>query len=126
MERRTRQRDAIRHALEDAGRPLSPVEVLDAARQQVPGLGIATVYRTLAGLVAEGDAAPVTLPGAPDRYEAAGKHHHHHFICRRCDRVFEAGPCDDGRVVPECLPGFRVESHEVVFRGVCAECVAAG
>ena len=51
MERSTRQRRAIREAFLEAGRPLSPQEVLELARKKVPSLGLATVYRTLKGLV---------------------------------------------------------------------------
>jgi Fur family ferric uptake transcriptional regulator len=47
MERSTRQRIAIRQAIEAAGRPLSPQEVRLAAQAQVPGLSLATVYRNL-------------------------------------------------------------------------------
>ncbi len=54
MERTTRQRDAIKAVIEAAKRPLSPREVLDAARHEVRALGIATVYRNLKLLVAEG------------------------------------------------------------------------
>ena len=54
MERNTRQRSAIRDAIAQAQRPLLPQEVLEAARTEVPGLGIATVYRNLKALVEEG------------------------------------------------------------------------
>ena len=53
MERDTRQRQAIRAALERADRPLSPKEVLSASRRRVRSLGIATVYRTLNSLLEE-------------------------------------------------------------------------
>ena len=86
--RDTPQRRALRAALERADRPLSPAEALDAARRDAPGLGIATVYRNLRALVEEGWLDEVALPGAPSRYEVAGKHHHHHFRCRVCDRVY--------------------------------------
>ena len=43
MERNTRQRAAIRLAIEQAGRPLLPAEVLAAAQRDVPGLSLATV-----------------------------------------------------------------------------------
>ena len=45
--RNTLQLTAIQGALEAAGRPLSPEEVLKDAKKKVPSLGIATVYRTL-------------------------------------------------------------------------------
>ena len=56
MERSTRQRTAIRETLAEAGRPLSPQEILTAAHAQVPGLGIATVYpeNQAAGIAARG------------------------------------------------------------------------
>jgi Fur family ferric uptake transcriptional regulator len=121
VQRQTRQRDAIRTALSRAGRPLSPLEVLTAARSLLPGLGMATVYRTVKSLLAEGTLHAVELPGAPARYELAGKGHHHHFHCRRCDGVFEVDACPAG--IRGLLPGgFRLEAHEIILYGLCAGC----
>jgi Fur family ferric uptake transcriptional regulator len=121
MPRNTRQREAIRQAMEAAGRPLSPQEVRLAAQRIVPRLGIATVYRCLKELVETRWAVPVELPGEPARYERAGKAHHHHFRCRSCERVYEVEGCAYAgkAAVP---PGFRIESHEVILYGVCARC----
>ena len=66
MERDTQQRRAIRAALERAGRPLSPAEVLDFAKAGCPGLGTATVYRNLKALLAEEWLAQVDLPRPRD------------------------------------------------------------
>lgn len=111
--------------LEQADRPLSPREIHEGARIEVPSLGTATVYRTVNALVQEGELAVVELPGEAARYELAGKPHHHHFHCRRCDRVFEVPGCAVGRV-EGAPPGFRVEDHEVVFYGQCGECARDG
>jgi Fur family transcriptional regulator, ferric uptake regulator len=121
MQRQTRQRDAIRAALAAAARPLSPQELLSAARRALPGLGIATVYRTVKALLAEGALHSVELPGAPARYELAGKRHHHHFHCRTCDGVFEVDACPAGigRLLPR---GFSLERHEIILYGLCAAC----
>jgi Fur family transcriptional regulator, ferric uptake regulator len=121
--RQTRQRDAIRAALAAAGRPLSPQELLAAARAATPGLGLATVYRTVKSMLADGTIHAVELPAAPARYELAGKHHHHHFHCRACDRVYELEGCPEGlrHLTP---PGFALESHELVLYGRCAGCAA--
>lgn len=121
MERDTRQRRAIRTALQAAGRPLSPQEILLGARRRVSTLGPATVYRTLRVLVDEGWLAPVSLPGEPARYEPAGKTHHHHFRCRRCDRLFEVEGCRQAAVA-KAPRGFVIEDHEVVWYGRCARC----
>lgn len=121
MERNTRQRESIRQVFEETDRPLGPHEVLDAAQSYIPGLGMATVYRTLKALTEEGWLIPVELPGEPQRYEVAGKGHHHHFRCRACDRVFEANGCvtDLRRLVPS---GFQLDRHEVVLYGTCETC----
>jgi Fur family ferric uptake transcriptional regulator len=123
MERRTRQRDAIRQVFEDAGRPLGPNEVLDAGRSHVKGLGIATVYRTIGSLVEQGWLSVVELPGEPARYEVAGQHHHHHFRCRVCNRVFDLEGCPP-KLAELTPPGFELEAHDVTLYGRCAECAA--
>ncbi len=121
MQRNTQQRAAIRRAFERADRPLSPAEALIVAQETVPGLGIATVYRNVKALVERQWLAEVVLPGAPSRYEVAGKLHHHHFRCRICDRVFEVEACppDFTTLTPR---GFRLESHDITLFGRCADC----
>lgn len=121
MERSTRQRMAIRTAIERACRPLSPQEVLEAAQADVPALGLATVYRNLKLLVEAHEVTAVSLPGDPPRYEAARLAHHHHFQCTACQRVFDVHGCPGnlGRLAP---PGFTVEHHELTLYGLCAAC----
>jgi Fur family ferric uptake transcriptional regulator len=122
--RNTRQRSAIRETFEEAGRPLSPQQVLEIAKAEVSGLGIATVYRNIKALLQDGWLAAIELPGAGTVYERAGKSHHHHFHCDRCSRVFE---------LPGCIPSinrlagrrFSVTRHELVLYGICAECKTA-
>lgn len=121
MERETRQRKAIRRAFREAGHPLSPQELLEAARAHVDGLGIATVYRNLRKLQEKGEIEPVELPGEPARYEVAGKGHHHHFHCRDCDRVYEVEGCP-GNLRDITPDGFRLEHHEFVLYGLCETC----
>lgn len=119
--RSTRQRSAIREALQAAQRPLLPQEVLAAAQSQVPGLGIATVYRSLKALLDEGAIRLVALPGENPRYETLDHGHHHHFQCTRCERVFDVHACpgDLSRLAPA---GFTVEDHELTLYGRCREC----
>lgn len=124
MERATRQRAAIAEALRQAKRPVSPGELLEVARRNVPSLGPATVYRTLRAMVEEGTAVAVPLPGEAPRYELAHLGHHHHFRCRACDRVFEVEGCP-GDLTGLAPAGFRVEAHEVVLIGRCATCAGS-
>jgi Fur family transcriptional regulator, ferric uptake regulator len=107
----------------EAGHPLSPKELLEAARTHVKGIGIATVYRNIKSLHEEGWLTPVELPGEPPRYEVAGKGHHHHFHCRTCDRVFEVEGCP-GNLLSVTPEGFHLERHEFVLYGLCVQCAA--
>ncbi len=123
MERSSRQRDAIRQVLEQAGRPLLPNEILAAAQAEVPALGIATVYRNLKQLSEAGEVQTVELPGAAPRFETGGHHHHHHFSCTSCQRVFDVHACpgDMHKLAPA---GFTVERHELTLYGRCGDCTA--
>lgn len=121
MERSTRQRAAIRAAIDQARRPLLPQEVLAASQAEVAGLSLATVYRNLKLLTDGGEVQVVSLPGESPRYESAGHGHHHHFQCGNCQRVFDVHDCpgDLSQLAP---PGFTVLRHEITLYGWCSDC----
>ena len=122
MQRNTKQREAIKDVLLNTRRPLRMSEVHELATRQVPGIGIATVYRTVKALSANGWLEVVEMPGETPRYECAGKDHHHHFRCNSCERVYNLEGCLGG--MEALLPsGFRLESHELVLTGTCNTCV---
>ncbi|NRA45847.1 MAG: transcriptional repressor [Oligoflexales bacterium] len=119
--RKTRQRGAILEVLEAEGRPLSTQEILKKAQNKIPNLGIATVYRTIKDFLDAGKVNEIELPGDSQRYEINHDHHHHHFWCRVCDRAFVINGCP-GTLNFHPPEGFKTESHEVTFKGICAEC----
>jgi Fur family ferric uptake transcriptional regulator len=121
MERQTRQRQAIRRAVEDAGAPVSPKEIHELSQRSVAGIGMATIYRAIKTMLDAGELVQVDVPGEAPRYEAAGKSHHHHFHCRKCQRMFELEGCpgDFSRLIPR---GFTLEDHNLLLSGVCAGC----
>ncbi len=124
-ERNTKQRDAVHAALESAGVPLNPREILTLAQKSVAGLGIATVYRTLKLLAGEGLVEVVEIPGEAPRYELSGKGHHHHFYCRGCGKVMEVHGCpgDFSGLTPR---GCTLDGHELVLFGRCGACGTGG
>ncbi|MBX3381397.1 MAG: transcriptional repressor [Phycisphaeraceae bacterium] len=123
MERNTKQRDAIKSVITEAHGPVSAREVFDLAQRRVRGMGMATVYRTLKSLVAGRGIVQVEMPGEPPRYEVAGKGHHHHFYCRACGRMFEVEQCpgDLSYLAPK---GFKLENHDLLLLGLCADCAS--
>jgi len=92
-----------------------------ARRDGVRALGMATVYRNLKRLVADGTVRVITLPGENGRYEIGQAAHHHHFQCTTCRRVYDVPGCpgDLRRLAPR---GFRVEHHDVTLYGRCSDC----
>jgi Fur family transcriptional regulator, ferric uptake regulator len=120
VERRTRQREAILHALDRAAGPLSPHQILLEAQEELPHLGIATVYRAVKDLTDDALLATVCLADGTARYELL-KGHHHHFHCSECDHVYDI-PADCSKAAVGLPRGFAVERHEVVLFGQCPAC----
>ncbi|HYW06608.1 MAG TPA: transcriptional repressor [Longimicrobium sp.] len=123
-QRRTTQRQVIAEVIRQARGPLSIAEILERATLRVPGLGVATVYRTVRLLEEAGDVQGVNLPGADTRYEPTGRGHHHHFQCRVCDGVYDIHVCPVKVGLDSIGDGFQVEAHDVTLYGVCGSCAA--
>jgi Fur family ferric uptake transcriptional regulator len=121
MQRNTAQRQAIQRVMQEVNRPLGPDEIYESAKAYCPGLGIATVYRAVKELVEERQLSIVNLPGESARYEPAGKGHHHFFFCRGCKRTFDIKGCP-GNLRGLIPSGFKLEEHEIVLYGLCADC----
>jgi Fur family transcriptional regulator, ferric uptake regulator len=122
MIRRTKQRAAIIRAFEEAGRPLSPLEIHQLGKRHYPSLGLRTVYRNLREMAQEGRVAGIDYPGQPVRYERiTDKSYRPHFICKYCNKVFAMDKNVD-RVPYQPPPGFAIEEEEVVFYGRCPSC----
>jgi Fur family transcriptional regulator, ferric uptake regulator len=122
-QRHTAQRQAILEVLQTSSGPLSPQEVLGLAQQKQPGLGLATVYRTLSLLEGEGEIVEVHIPGENSRFEPK-RAHHHYFQCQRCERIFDLfEPCSLSILEGSQLPnGFLVRDHHLTLYGLCSEC----
>ena len=104
-------------------------EVYDQASESLPGLNIATVYRTLemlhqAGLVdllsTKADIVRFSLHD-PERP-------HYHLICRNCDQVLELPPdlIDELAMAMKHDHGFELDSSHLTLTGICRDCEARG
>ena len=120
--RSTRQLETIESVLRDAARPLAIAELHAAALGRLPGLGIATVYRTVKELSDSGSIVSVTYAGQPQRFEWAVAQHHSHFICHTCNRVFDI-EAPSKIPLPDKRPaGFLFQGDEVIYYGRCRDC----
>ncbi|MBM4149312.1 MAG: transcriptional repressor [Lentisphaerae bacterium] len=119
--RQTQQRTAIVTAIEGTDCTFTPQEVLGHAQRACPGLGIATVYRSIRELVEQGCIQRVVVAGSAPRYERTNVTHHHHFHCESCGAVTPLEGCSlkENYRLPS---GFRASSHDVIFTGTCPKC----
>ena len=102
---------------------LSPDEVLVRARRLHPGVGRATVYRTLELLTKLGITRPLYgKDGRPcfTRIE----HGHQHVVCSRCDRVVELDSTPFAPLARQVArrTGFAIQSQLLEFYGLCQRC----
>ncbi|MGW9112105.1 Fur family transcriptional regulator [Microbacterium sp. NPDC055683] len=125
-QRNTWQRERVRDALTGADGFVSAQALHALLRDENTGIGLATVYRALAGLTATGEADTLQSPDGEALYRACSQGHHHHLICRRCGKAveIEAPPVESWAQETAARHGFREAEHMVDIFGLCAECAA--
>ncbi|MFM8323183.1 MAG: Fur family transcriptional regulator [Chloroflexota bacterium] len=121
----TPQRLVILNILYDLEGHCSPQQIFQLARQAMPGLTEATVYRTLNWLTEQGLVLAAHVGSGQLVYEVAGRDHHH-LICRRCGHTQEIS-----HTLLQTLyarfqdeTGFHIDSIHVTFFGLCPHCQA--
>ena len=127
-QRNTWQRERVREELNDARGFLSAQELHARLRDADTGIGLATVYRALATLAADGAADSLQSPDGESLYRACvSTGHHHHLICRSCGLAveIEASEVEDWAQRTAARHGFRQAEHVVDIFGLCATCATA-
>ncbi len=118
----TRQREQILEAFLDAGGHVSIDELLTRVQVRMPGVGYATVYRTMKLFTEAGIAHERRFHDGQTRYEAVvADEHHDHLICTICGRIseFEDPVIEARQAAIAAACGFRVESHRHEIYGRC-------
>jgi Fe2+ or Zn2+ uptake regulation protein len=121
--RMTPQRMAILHVLHHSGRHLSPGDIYEEARKELPGITETTVYRTLEFLAENGFSRSAHMGNGHLVYEIA-QHEHHHMKCRGCGMEVEVehAPLEGLYSQLEKLTGFKLDSSHMTFFGLCPDC----
>jgi len=121
--RKTQQRKVIEEVFNESGRPLTPQELFDSAKEKLPVIGLRTVYRHIQDLIDSALIVGIDYPGQPVRYEWVKDDFHCHFICRSCQQVLDLPvPAQELAVNPP--KGFTISGQETIFYGTCPNCVA--
>jgi len=127
VERNTWQRERVREALAEAPGFVSAQSLHATLRDENTGIGLATVYRALAGFAAKGDADSLQSPDGESLYRACTtRGHHHHLICRSCGIAVEIAASDVEQWARQTAAshGFTEAEHIVDIFGLCAACTA--
>ncbi len=128
MQRNTWQRERVREALTDARGFVSAQALHATLRDENTGIGLATVYRALAGFAARGEADSLQSPDGEALYRACSTQgHHHHLICRSCGLTveIEARDVEQWAQRTAALHGFTEAEHVVDIFGLCTPCARA-
>lgn len=125
--RLTRPREVIAAALAMHARAGSDFAVEDLWQEihlSDPGLGRATLFRTVDNLVDLGILDRIEVGNGIRRYRVCRPGHHHHLICTRCHRIQEVAIClpEEQLVTASEKLGFSVERHALELYGRCADC----
>jgi len=126
--RSTRQRDIILDFFLNTHQHVSVEELYLKIKATHPGIGNATVYRTLKLFVEAGLAREVLLHDGQTRYEhiVAGEHHDH-LVCTGCNAIIEFENETIEKLQDEIAArhGFYIKSHKLEIYGLCATCRGA-
>ena len=120
----TRQRQCIFEILY-ANPAHSTAEVIyGIAKGRMPTISLKTVYETLHSLAALGQIQQIDLGTGSTLFDP-DVHHHHHLVCSSCGRI-ENVDLDRGLLALTAAKrhGFVLAHTEVIFRGLCPNCVA--
>src|SRR3954454_18003385 len=104
---------------------LSADDLSDLVRRSDPGIGRATVYRTLQWMVDAGIARKVDFGEGRSRFEPSYGHpRHFHLICTTCHRSSEFLSSDVESLMEEIasVRNFATAQQVVQIFGQCEEC----
>jgi Fur family peroxide stress response transcriptional regulator len=124
----TAQRAAVYRFLADTYVHPTADEVYLAVRQDLTGISLATVYKSLETLVGCGLAVKLTYGDGSARYDGRTDPHHH-ARCLACRRVVDIeGQVDDSEIegLKARTRGFTVTGFRLELSGYCATCVPEG
>lgn len=124
VKRNTKQKDAVRHALNEAIGFVSAQQLHLVLRNHGSTIGLATVYRALAELAETSEADSLQSKDGELLYRACGVNHHHHLICRSCGKTVEIEAKKVETWADEVAKehGFVRPSHTIDIFGDCSSC----
>lgn len=119
----TPQRALVSRIVRELGADHPSAEAIHLrATRLMPSLSLRTVYAILDELEALHAIRSIDVGTGSKRF-CVNPRQHQHLVCARCGKIkdvfIDVAPVE---VPPDQRRGFLVTDHEVIFRGLCAEC----
>jgi Fe2+ or Zn2+ uptake regulation protein len=125
----TPQRTIILETIAHMGGHLSAQQVHHEASKRLPGLNLATVYRTVESLQKSGLVDIFSTTQEPLQFSLRDPEQPHaHLVCRSCGKVQQVdGPQLEAlhHVLRE-IAAFEIDPHHLTLEGLCMDCQLAG
>jgi Fur family ferric uptake transcriptional regulator len=121
----TRQRDTILDFFLSSELHMSIEDLYLKLRSKHPGIGYATVYRTLKLFAEAGIANEIQFGDGQTRYEHVNEgEHHDHLVCTHCGAITEFENETIEKLQSEVADshGFLIKTHKLELYGLCAKC----
>ena len=95
--------------------------------RQLPGVGRATVFRTMKLLQDLNVVCRVLMENGELHYRLSARGHHHHLVCRSCGRVEDFSTCDVSSLIDQLTQAtdYQIEGHWLEVYGRCQSCRGA-
>ena len=122
--RLTGPRRAVARLVADQPGHFTSASLVAEARSRPPGIGRATIFRTLDVLAEVGMIERIDLPSGGHAYLACEPTHHHHVVCSVCGRSRDIDDAGLRTVVRDIArrTGYVVEDHRLELFGRCPDC----
>ncbi|MBQ3078446.1 MAG: transcriptional repressor [Clostridia bacterium] len=118
----TKQQQVILRLVQTSCAHCSADEIYRAAKSEMPGIGLATVYRNLNQLSEEGKIRKIETVGETDRFDKT-LNQHEHAVCRMCGSMRDINVENIAEEIKKGLEGMEF-TYELSVHELCKECRA--
>jgi len=130
----TKAREAILDVLKQSSEHYTADEIFKLVVKSYPGIGLATIYRTLDKLCEIGLIHSESFDKDCKRYEWAGSKNTNniqvHLVCRKCNRISHHNLISDLEMTSYLLlldkihteNDFQIDKVNILIDGICKEC----
>ena len=99
-------------------------DLAEAVMRDLPGVGIATIYRTVNLLVETGSLTRTIVDRGVARFEVTPQEHHDHLSCVLCGKIVEFENAQIEKLQEKIAEdfGFKLTDHRMELFGECKDC----